>query len=128
MVLYPFGLESDFSCSSSFVFFWVDDFTTRTRIFVRLIAKVLALFTLQRTQFVDEVRIRLIPKLIKGISEVFQNYLDICYVLNWFLFLMLPQTSWSFRMILVLKLYIAIATAKLLTISTWCYLFDLYSG
>ena len=40
-----------------------------------LIANVAALFTLQVTKFAEDVRSRLISKLIKGISTALQNLL-----------------------------------------------------
>ena len=53
---------SDFNCSGSFVFYWVDRFTTGIWSFVSVI-----------TQFFNEVSCRLTSQLIKGISSVIQK-------------------------------------------------------
>ena len=66
-------LNPYFKSDSNFVLSWVDKVTTGTSTFVSVIAKVVALYALQMTQFSYEVRVRLISQFIKGISRVLQK-------------------------------------------------------
>ena len=68
-------MNPDFSCFNSFVLSWVDKYNAGTKGFVSAIAKVVTLLLSEATQFSEQVRIRLISELIKGISRVLRNYL-----------------------------------------------------
>ena len=67
------SLNPDFNCYSNFVLFWVGNVTTGTTIWVSAIAKVATLYGYQMKQFSHQFEIRLISKLIKGISRVLRK-------------------------------------------------------
>ena len=69
-------MNPDFNCYRNFVLSWVDKVTTETWSFVPVIAKAVTLSPLEITQFADQVRIRLISQLIKGILRVLQKLLQ----------------------------------------------------
>ena len=69
-------LKPDFNCSNTFALSWVDKVTTTTWIFVSVIENVAPWFATSVetiTQFADQVKIRLISQLVKGISRVLQK-------------------------------------------------------
>ena len=66
-------LSSNFNCCSNVVLSWVDKLTTRTKSFVSIIAKFVALLPSEFTQFSDQVRIILMSQLINCISRVLQK-------------------------------------------------------
>ena len=79
----PWKLESinplnpDFNCCGSFVLYWVDRLFNGTSNFVSVITKVVFLSTSQMIEFPvpNQVRIRLISQVIKGISRVLHKLL-----------------------------------------------------
>ena len=62
-----------FNCCSNCALSWVDKFTTGTQRFVSLVVKAVTLLPSQITQFANQVRVRLISQLIKGISRFLQT-------------------------------------------------------
>ena len=68
-------LNPECDCCSSFVINWVDRVTTGTKSFVSVIVNVSALVKSVIKQFCNQVIIRLISKLINGISRVLQEFL-----------------------------------------------------
>ena len=68
-------MNPDFHCCNNFTLSLVHKVTTGTQRSVSVIAKVVTRFPLEMTKFADQVRIRLILQLIKGISRVLQKLL-----------------------------------------------------
>ena len=62
-------------CCYSFVLSWVDKVTTGAQSFVSVIANFIVPVAEEVTQSAEEVRMRLISQLIKGISRVLQRLL-----------------------------------------------------
>ena len=69
------SLNPGFNSYNELLLSLLDKVTTGTQIFVPVIAKVVILFPSEIAQFVDQVRVRLILQLIKGISRVIQKLL-----------------------------------------------------
>ena len=70
-------LNPDFNCCSNFVLSWVDKLITGAYSLVPLIANIVDWFALvlDKTQFIDQIRMRLISQLINDISTVLQKLL-----------------------------------------------------
>ena len=69
-------LKSNFVYWSGFTLYWVDKVTDGTKCFESVVANfVVWSAAVDKTQFADQVRMRLISKLINDISEVFQKLL-----------------------------------------------------
>ena len=66
-------LQPDFNCCNSFALSWVDKVTTGTLNFVSDIANFDDLVAEEITQFSDNVKMRLISQINKGISRVPSN-------------------------------------------------------
>ena len=62
-----------FNSCSNCALSWVDKFTTGIQRFVSLVVKAVTLLPSQITQFGNQVRVRLISQLIKGISRFLQT-------------------------------------------------------
>ena len=68
-------LKPDYNCCNSFALSWVGKITTRTRIVVSVIANFSTPAESVITQVDEQVRMRLVSQLIKGISRVLQKLL-----------------------------------------------------
>ena len=68
-------LNPDFNFCGNFALSWVDKVTARRQSFVSVIANVIAWFALilDKTQFADQVKMRLTSHLINGISIELQK-------------------------------------------------------
>ena len=69
------SLNPGFNSYNELLLSLLDKVTTGIQIFVPVIAKVVILFPSEIAQLVDQVRVRLILQLIKGISRVIQKLL-----------------------------------------------------
>ena len=73
-------LKPDSNCFNSFTLSWVNKLTIRTWSFVSVIVNIGSWFAAvpaTKKQFFDQLNIRLISKLIDGISSVLQKFFDI---------------------------------------------------
>ena len=68
-------LKPDYNCCNSFALSWVGKITTRTRSVVSVIANFSTPAESVITQVDEQVRMRLVSQLIKGISRVLQKLL-----------------------------------------------------
>ena len=69
------SLILDFSCCSKLVLSWIDRITSGMYTFVFIITSVTASVELVMTQLIDQVKMRFILQLIRGISRVLQKIL-----------------------------------------------------
>ena len=81
-------LKPYLNCSSTFTLSWVDEVITGTWSFVPAIVNVAALVSLDNTHLSDQVKMRLISNLMKGISRLYQKlikYFNRTNILRFFL-------------------------------------------